>query len=255
MLCFFLSDEELEEAVLRPGWKFSQLLQNWHGEETAKSSNTVTSVLKDASRCSQTDTEEEESEKNLCLLQNLLRVSTCRGMRPEYLLMSSTCGQISPNYGLSVHIYGHTPCVCVRTYMCVWLSVHTFLCVIMSWVSAAAAECLFFNWKLKKESLFQEMEKRELKLVSVIRLTSISHIHAGSVSTLEVFGSLINPVKRTPECFCKVRRVIYLPLFVKSSWSSLTSMFTHRLPCVHADICLHAIAADCESYRPTRSSI
>lgn len=163
MLCFFLSDEELEEAVLRPGWKFSQLLQNWHGEETVKSSNTVTSVLKDASRCSQTDTEEEESEKNLCLLQNLLRVSTCRGMRPEYLLMSSTCGQISPNYGLSVHIYGHTPCVCVcvRTYMCVWLSVHTFLCVIMSWVSAAAAE----------------------------------------------------------------------------------------------DICLHAIAADCESYRPTRSSI
>lgn len=140
------------------------------------------------------------------------------------------------DYGLSVHIYGHTPCVCVRTYVCVWLSVHTFLCVIMSWVQLLQRVCssteswrrkvCFRRWRSESWSWSQ---------------WSVSHIHAGSVSTLEVFGSLINPVKRTPECFCKVRRVIHLPLFVKSSWSSLTSMFTHRLPCVHADICLHAI--------------
>lgn len=205
---------------------------------------------KDASRCSQTDTEEEESEK-ICACCKTCCVSP---HAEACVLNTSSCHlRVDRLRPVCAHIWAHPVCVCVH--MCVWLSVHTFLCVIMSWVSAAAAEGLFFSWKLKKESLFQEMEKRELKLVSVIRLTSISHIHAGSVSTLEVFGSLINPVKRTPESFCKVRRVIYLPLFVKSSRSSLTSMFTHRLPCVHADICLHAIAADCESYRPTRSSI
>lgn len=82
----------------------------------------------------------------------VLNTSSCH-LRVDRLALTTAC----------LCTYMGTPrvCVCVRTYMCVWLSVHTFLCVIMSWVSAAAAE----------------------------------------------------------------------------------------------DICLHAIAADCESYRPTRSSI
>lgn len=99
---------------------------------------------KDASRCSQTDTEEEESEKNLCLLQNLLRVSTCRGMRPEYLLMSSTCGQTTA----CLCTYMGTPRVCVRTYVCLAECSHLFMC---NHVLSACSCCRGFVLQLKAE--------------------------------------------------------------------------------------------------------
>lgn len=183
------------------------------------------------------NTEEEESEKNLCLLQNLLRVCTCRGMRPEYLLVWSTCGQISPNTAC-LCTYTGTPsvCVCVRTYMCV----HTFF--MCNHVLSACSCC----------SVCSSTESWRRKVCFSLFLSDPSHKHFPHSCRIRIhtggFDSLINPVKRTPESFC----VIYLPLFVKSS---LTSMFTHRLPRVHADICLHAIAADCESHRLTRSCI
>lgn len=149
MLCFFLSDEELEEAVLRPGWKFSQLLQNWHGEETAKSSNTVTSVLKDTSRCSQTDTEEEESEKicacckTCCVSPHaeacVLNTSSCH-LRVDRLALTTAC----------LCTYMGTPrvCVCAYIYVCLAECSHLFMC---NHVLSECSCCRVFVLQLKAE--------------------------------------------------------------------------------------------------------
>lgn len=77
------------------------------------------------------------------------------------------------------HIWAHPVCVCAYICVCLAECSHLFMCNHV--LSAAAAEGLLFYWELKKESLFQEMEKRELKLVSVIRLTYSCRIriHAG----------------------------------------------------------------------------
>lgn len=148
MLCFLLSDEELEETVLRPGWKFSQLLQNWHGEETAKSSNTVTSVHKDTSRCSETPKKKKRVKKicagckTCCVSAHaeacVLNTSSC-DLRVDRLAPTMAC----------LCTYTGTPSVCVCTYMCVWLSVHTFF--MCNHVLSECSCCRVFVLQLKAE--------------------------------------------------------------------------------------------------------
>lgn len=144
MLCFFLSDEELEEAVLRPGWKFSQLLQNWHGEETAKSSNTVTSVQRRIMLLPNRHWRRRELKKSVLVA----KLAACLHMQRHASWIPPHVIYVWTDYGLSVHIYGHTPCVCAYICVCLAECSHLFMC---NHVLSACSCCRVFVLQLKAE--------------------------------------------------------------------------------------------------------
>lgn len=106
--------------------------------------------------------------------------------------------------------------MCAYIYVCLAECSHLFMC---NHVLSECSCCRGFVLQLKAEE--GKFVSGDGEARAEAGLSDPSHKHfpysCRITSTLEVFGSLINPVKRTPECFCKVRRVIYLPLFVKSS--------------------------------------